>query len=159
MPSKDADTGTPTPSGASEPPSTDTSQSTEEGTDVGTSGQQEGKRRFGGLTPREAGLRSAQARKERSIAQAEQIRAQSDGRVLLARVPVALGDIVARLSADAVKGDARAAAELRTWLREYPAEDDTDMSTLDKRTRQALMARLLAEIEAEEGRPPASPEA
>jgi hypothetical protein len=120
-------------------------------TDTGAEEKPGRERRFGSLTPQEAGRRSAQARRERAIAQDEATAALSDGRVVLVRIPVHLGNIVARLNTQAQKGDTRAASELRTWMREYPAEDTTDLAALDARTRQDVLARVLADIEAEEG--------
>jgi len=104
------------------------------------------KRTFGGLTPQEAGRKSAEARKRRDLAQAESLRQTSDGRIVFVRVPVHLGDIVAKLALQATRGDTSAARELRSWMAEYPVDDDTDISALDRRTRQALKARLLAEL-------------
>jgi hypothetical protein len=126
-------------------------------TDEGTAGKRAGQRTFGSLSPQEAGRRSAQARRERSLAQAEQIRQASDGRVVLVRVPVQLGNIVARLAADAEKGQTQAVQQLRALMQEYPAEDETDLSVLDRRTRQQVIARVLADIERDEGQPPSSP--
>ena len=142
----------------------ETPQGEDETPNVGTAEEEtkekrKGQRTFGSLSPQEAGRRSAQARRAKSLAQAEQIKAASDGRVVLIRVPVALGDIISRLAADAQKGNTQAARELREWMREYPAEDQTDLSALDERTRQALVARLLAEIVEEEGALPQSIEA
>lgn len=117
----------------------------------GTTGQGDGgatkpKRSFGGLTPQEAGRKSAEARKRRDLAQAESLRASSDGRIVFVRVPVHLGDIVAALANGATKGDAGQARELRSWMAEFPVDDDTDVSALDRRTRTALKARLLADL-------------
>ena len=124
----------------------------------GTTGRGDGdgakpKRTFGGLTPQEAGRKSAEARKRRDLAQAESLRAASDGRIVFVRVPVHLGDIVAALAKGAARGDAGQARELRSWMAEYPVDDDTDISALDRRTRQALKARLLAELDPTPQRP------
>ena len=103
-------------------------------------------RTFGGLSAREAGLRSAQKRQERQLAQAEAVKARSDGRIVFVRVPVHLGDIVSALANGAAKGDAGQARELRSWMAEFPVDDSTDISALDRRTREALKARLLSEL-------------
>lgn len=106
-------------------------------------------RLFGSLTPQEAGRRSAQARREREqSSETAEVQARAD-EVRLVRTTVATGSIIQRLSADAAKGNVQAARELRGWLSELPIETDTDLSSLDKRTRQALLAKLLREIEVE----------
>ena len=117
----------------------------------GTEDQPSRQRSFGSLSPAEAGRRSAQARRERALLRDSEAAAASDGRVLLVRTPVQIGDIIANLAVRAKKGDTGAARELRAYLAEYPAEDSTDVSALDKRTRQQVLAKLLAEIEEDEG--------
>lgn len=91
------------------------------------------------------------------MAQDAEVAAASSGKVVLVRVPVQVGTIIARLASDAGKGQTQAARELRAYLEAYPAEDETDISALDRRTRQAVLARLLAEIEADEGLLPDGP--
>lgn len=103
-----------------------------------------------------ARLRWAKAR-EREAAQEEEAAALTSGKVVIVRTPVAVGDIIARLNTKAKTGDVQAARELREWMREYPADDETDMSALDARTRQQVLARVLAEIIEEEGEAPAEP--
>lgn len=103
-----------------------------------------------------ARLRWAKAR-EREAAQEEEAAALTSGKVVIVRTPVAVGDIIARLNTKAKTGDVQAARELREWMREYPADDETDMSALDTRTRQQVLARVLAEIIEEEGEAPAGP--
>jgi hypothetical protein len=115
-------------------------------------------RAFGGMSASEAGRKGALVREERKRAQAEAQAAASDGRVVFVRTPVALGDIVARLSTLAAKGDTSAARELRSWLAEYPVEETTDVAALDTRTREALKAELLMRIaHRAEGIDPAAP--
>jgi hypothetical protein len=110
-----------------------------------------------GVDPAEAArLRWAKAR-EREAAQEEEAAALSSGKVLLTRTPVHVGDIIARLNTKAKTGDVQAARELREWMREYPADDETDLSALDARTRQQVLARVLADIAEEEGEAPAGP--
>ena len=109
---------------------------------------------FGGISAREAGLRSGEARRRKARARDEDAVAQSTGQVILVRTPVNIGEIIGRLAADAKRGSTQAARELRSYLEAYPAEDATDMSVLDKRTRQQVIARLLADIEADEGQRP-----
>lgn len=110
-----------------------------------------------GVDPAEAArLRWAKAR-EREAAQEEEAAALTSGKVVIVRTPVAVGDIIARLNTKAKTGDVQAARELREWMREYPADDETDMSALDTRTRQQVLARVLAEIIEEEGEAPAEP--
>lgn len=130
-------------------------------TDEGAREDQEGKqgKRLlkSGVDPAEAArLRWAKAR-EREAAQEEEAAALSTGKVVIVRTPVAVGDIIARLNTKAKTGDVQAARELREWMREYPADDETDMSALDARTRQQVLARVLAEIAEEEGEAPAGP--
>lgn len=129
-------------------------EGTEEGNTEGTSGQ----RNFGGLSPSEAGKRSAEARRRKALARDEDALAQSTGQVVLVRTPVNIGDIIGRLASDAKRGSTQAARELRSYLEAYPAEDATDMSVLDKRTRQLVIARLLEDIERDEGERPSGPE-
>jgi len=123
----------------------------------GTGGEHEGEapkgtepsRTFGGLTPSEA----VALRWERERArQAEDAESQAHDRAdeaIIVRTTVQTGAIISRLAADAKKGNTQAARELRAWLNEVQVETDTDASSLDKRTRQALMARLLDEVDEE----------
>lgn len=117
------------------------------------------KRLFGSLTPQEAGRRSALARKAREqSSETAEVQARSD-EVKLVRTTVATGQIIQRLSKDAAGGNVQAARELRGWLSELPIETDTDLSALDRRTRQALLAKLLLMVseEAQEEEQAAAP--
>jgi len=129
-----------------------------EGNEAGTVGENvdttKEQRSFGGLTAQEAGQRSAEARRRKARARDEDAIQQSTGQVILVRTPVNIGEIIGRLAADAKRGSTQAARELRSYLEAYPAEDATDMSVLDKRTRQQVIARLLADIEEDEGQLP-----
>lgn len=126
-------------------------------TEKGTKERTKAQRSFGGLTPKEAGQRSAQRRREREMTQATEAAEQSSGKVVLVRSPVVVGDIIAKLEGAAKRGDVQAARELREWMRQYPAEDETDMSALDRRTRQQVIAKVLADIIEEEGAAPSGP--
>lgn len=129
----------------------DTSVDTEDiGTEVGKS-----KGKFTSDSAREA----VQARwaKERAR-ETEEAEARSDGRVVMMRVPVHLGDIVSKLASQAKKGDTHAARELREWMRQFPADDESDLSALDGRTQRAVLTRIIAEVIEEEGSLPDSNE-
>ena len=70
-----------------------------------------------------------------------------DGRTALVRVPVEIGAIIGTLARAAKRKDVAAARELREWLRIFPPEDERlDVAGLDRKTRQKLLARLLAAI-------------
>jgi hypothetical protein len=43
-------------------------------------------------------------------------------------------------------------------MRQFPADDETDISALDARTQAAVLTRVLAEIIEEEGSAPDAPE-
>jgi hypothetical protein len=119
------------------------------------------KAQFGKLSPSEAA--QARWRKERAkqAAEADEAEGKPKQQAVMVRVPVEIGDIIRRLARDAKGGDVQSARELRAYLEAYPVETHTDISALDSRTVQALKARLLMEIEEEEGlalddvRPPA----
>ena len=115
--------------------------------DADTGDNTEAPRLFGSLTPQEAGRRSAQARRERATSSEAIIVQEHADEVKLVRTTVPTGRIIQRLSKDAAGGNVQAARELRGWLAELPIETDTDLSALDRRTRQALLARLLLELE------------
>ena len=106
-------------------------------------------RQFGKLTPSEA----ASLRWEKERARAKDAEAQAvheaQGTTLIVRTTVQVGQIIASLEKAAKKGDVAAARELRAYLAEAQVETETDLSSLDRRTLQALKARLLAEIEDE----------
>jgi hypothetical protein len=92
------------------------------------------------------------AERERSQRELDDIAASADeGDVRMVYVPVAIGQIIQRLSRDAVKNSDSAARELREWLKQYPPQDEGfDPGTLDRALRQKIYARLVAEVEAEE---------
>lgn len=69
---------------------------------------------------------------------------------MLVRVSVQTGQIIKRLAKDAKAGNVQAARELRSWLSEVAQDSETSVSSLDKRTRQAVLARLIGEIEEED---------
>jgi hypothetical protein len=69
--------------------------------------------------------------------------------VRVVRVPVALGPIIRKLSKQAESGDVHAARELRSWLSELQTDYGSSVSELDRKTRGAVLARLLAEHEAQ----------
>lgn len=70
-------------------------------------------------------------------------------------VPIPVGRIMAKYSGEAEKGNVQAGRELRSWLEKYPAtEASTDVAALDKRDRDRLVARLMLELEREEGQSP-----
>jgi len=128
----------------------------EKGTQA-TGGESEGEapkgtepsRTFGGLTPSEAVALRWERERARQATDAEaQVHDRADEAIIV-RTTVQTGAIISRLAADARKGNTQAARELRAWLNEVQVETDTDASSLDKRTRQALMARLLDEVDEE----------
>ena len=139
------------------------------GTEVGNGGEErsatdqlhvEGAKRqrsFGGLTPQEAGRRSAQARRDKATRSEAEAVETSSGKVIIIRTPIAVGDIIARLALDAKKGNTQSARELRAYMEMYPADDETDISALDARTRQQVLSRVLAEIVEDEGQLPEAP--
>lgn len=100
---------------------------------------------FGGLSPSEAA--SLRWKQERAR-QAEQ-ESVTAGEDIVVRTTVPVSTIIKRLSADAQKGSHQAARELRAWLSDVVVETSTSLSELDERTRQAMVARLLREIEEE----------
>jgi hypothetical protein len=102
---------------------------------------------FGGLGPSEAArLRWEKERVRNAEQEAAEIAGVND---VIVRTTVPVASIIKRLSADAQKGSHQAARELRAWLADVVVESRTDVSDLDERTRQALLARLLDEIEEE----------
>jgi len=123
----------------------------------GTGGEHEGEapkgtepsRTFGGLTPSEAVALRWERERARQAEDAESQAHERATEAIIVRTTVQTGAIISRLQADAKKGNTQAARELRAWLSEVQVETDTDASSLDKRTRQALMARLLDEVDEE----------
>lgn len=100
-----------------------------------------------GVDPAEAARIRWQRDRERQAEAAESETHARQDETVIVRTTVATGQILKRLEGDAKKGNTQAARELRAWLSELPIETDTDISALDMRTRQALLARLLDEIE------------
>jgi len=107
------------------------------------------KAQFGKLSPSEAA--SLRWEKERARARDADAQAvhEAQGVALIVRTTVQVGTIISALEKAAKKGDVAAARELRAYLAEAQVETETDLSSLDRRTLQALKARLLAEIEDE----------
>lgn len=125
-----------------------------QGENVGDAEQEpEAKQSFGGLGPAEAARLRWVKERERN-ANAETVEAGGD---VVVRTTVAVASIIKRLSADAQKGDTRAARELRAWMADVAIETKTNVSDLDERTRQEVLARLLREIEEEQAVPLAAP--
>jgi len=60
---------------------------------------------------------------------------------------------VRRLAAEAQRGSTHASRELRAWMDVLEADIPVSTSELDARTRQRLLARLLAELQAEDAAP------
>lgn len=139
----------PNPGGPETVPSTSTPPS-EVGTEEGTTETTDAPRLFGGLTAKEAGERSALRRREREQAGEQDLAHERSDETLIVRTTVPTGAIIARLAKDAKGGNVQAARELRGWLAQLPVETDTDLSSLDRRTRQAVLARVLNELEQDE---------
>src|SRR5262249_44993661 len=89
--------------------------------------------------PDSAGERARQSSRDAHDA----VHAQSEGDdTRIVQVPIRIGNVIAGLERQAIKGNANAARELRAWLAEYPPEDATiDPEQLDRRTRQRMLAR------------------
>jgi len=100
---------------------------------------------WGGMSPSEAA--SLRWKQERAR-QAEQ-ESVTAGEDIVVRTTVPVSTIIKRLSKDAQGGSHQAARELRAWLSDVVVETSTSLSELDERTRQAMVARLLSEIEEE----------
>lgn len=121
-----------------------------ESTDVGTNDVATEQPLFGSLSPAEAGRRSAARRAERALAgETDQATARAD-EVRIVRCTVEVGKVIEKLAKDAKGGNVQAARELRAYLRDLPTESDTEVSSLDRRTRQQVLARVLSEIAASE---------
>jgi hypothetical protein len=55
--------------------------------------------------------------------------------------------IIRAYEAEAAQGSAAAGRELRAWLAEYPPRtEDIDAASLDRKTRDRLIARLMREL-------------
>lgn len=105
----------------------------------------EGGKLKGGFDAREAArLRWAKERARKTDAEAEAIHAAT-GHAVVVRTSVQVGTIIQALARKAEKGGVTEARELRAYLSEFPIETDTDVSALDRRTRQALLAMLMDE--------------
>lgn len=109
------------------------------------------KAQFGKLSPSEAAQARWRKERARQAAEADEAEGKPKLQAIMVRVPVEIGAIITRLAKDAKAGDVTSARELRAYMDAYPAETHTDLSALDTRTLQALKARLLLEIEEEEG--------
>jgi hypothetical protein len=71
--------------------------------------------------------------------------------IRIVQAPVRISRIIGGLEREAVQGNPYAARELRPWLAEYPPKDDSiSVDDFDRRTRDRLLARLLAELEEED---------
>ncbi len=105
---------------------------------------------FGGKTASEAAKIRWDRDRARKAQEAEVDAQARSGEVLVVRTTVETGKVINRLALDAKNGNVQAARELRAYLAEVQVESDTDVSALDRKTRQSLMGRLLAEIQAED---------
>jgi hypothetical protein len=122
-----------------------------EATDGGTEGVRQGGKLKGGFDAAEAARLRWAKQRARDAEASDLATHERQHEVVVVRTTVATGAILKRLERDAKQGSTQAARELRAWLSDLPIETDTDMSALDKRTRQALLARLLEEVEEREG--------
>lgn len=103
---------------------------------------------FGSLSAREAALRRWEQTRARKAA-ADDDEPEVAAEVRWVRVPIRVGEIVRKLNADAKKGSVQAAKELRAWLNDVATDEENRLSDLDRRTRQSLLDKLLADIEDE----------
>ena len=72
-------------------------------------------------------------------------------RVLVCQTPTRVDKIMRGLEREAVNGNANAARELRAWMQDYPPQEtDISLATMKRSRRQAILARLDAECEAED---------
>ena len=111
----------------------------------------QGPHRWGSEKAREAARLRWSKEREREASEVEAVLARADEDVRLVTTPIRVGAIMKRLEADAVKGSATAAKELRSWLDAYPPQDDSfDASALDRRTRARIYALLIAHVQQEE---------
>jgi hypothetical protein len=73
-----------------------------------------------------------------------------DGDVRMVYVPLPVAKIVRAYITAAEKGNANAGRELRSWLEKYPPrEEGVDIAQLDRDLRDAILARLVREVEEE----------
>lgn len=117
--------------------------------DVSTDPQAEVKQGEGllrsGVSAREAALARWRKVRERETDENAQAAHEHAGHAVVVRVSVQVGDIIRALAKDAAKGNTQSARELRAYLADFPVETDTDVSALDRRTRQTLLALLMDE--------------
>lgn len=113
-------------------------------------GKPQGRTQFGKLSPSEAARVRWEQERARKMAREEQEAAEHGDEAVVVRTSVATGKIIRKLAQEAAKGNVGAARELRGWLAEVAQDEETSVSALDRRTRQAVLARVLAEIEEEE---------
>lgn len=97
----------------------------------------------GGHDPAEMARRRWAKDRARKSNDEEQAVHEQRGHAVVVRTTVQVGQIVSALAKDAAKGNTQSARELRAYLADFPVETDTDVSALDRRTRQALLAMLL----------------
>jgi hypothetical protein len=77
--------------------------------------------------------------------------AGAEEQCLMVKVPVKVAAILRALEKEAMKGLPQAGRELRAWLEKYPPEDErVRIEDLSAERRRKILARLNAEIEAEE---------
>ena len=111
--------------------------------------QARGRFRDPALARKAAQARWAKQRATETPADAGDALPDDDVRTVISSVRVA--EIIRALEREAHNGNANAARELRAWLQEYPPTDGSvDTDDLDRRTRDRLLARLLAELEEED---------
>lgn len=122
-------------------------QSAGDVTEPDAQGEPQGTHVFGRLSPSEAASLRWERVRARQADTTEQAAhdAETSGQAVIVRTTVQVGEIVKALAKDAKKGNTQAARELRAYLTEFPIETDTDVSALDKRTRQHVLAMLLDE--------------
>jgi hypothetical protein len=113
-------------------------------------GKPQGRAQFGKLSPSEAARVRWEQERARKTAREEQEAAEHGDEAVVVRTSVATGKIIRKLAQEAARGNVGAARELRGWLAEVAQDEETSVSALDRRTRQAVLARVLAEIEEEE---------
>jgi hypothetical protein len=125
------------------------------GGDAGTDAENDAQRMQakGRFSDPELARKAAQARwaKHRAPQLDAEIAAQADGDdVLMVYVPLPVAKIVRAYIKAAEKGNANAGRELRSWLEKYPPRDEcVDIAQLDRDMRDAILARLVREVEEE----------
>jgi len=117
----------------------------QEGTDAALSGKLRG-----GHDARELAQRRWEKQRAKE-ATADTSPPEADDEVRIVQCRVRVGRIIVALEREAVRGNANAARELRSWLSEYPPTSDAVRTEdLDRITRDRLLARLLAELDEED---------